>query len=82
MTHGFDLAAVAELQSQPPVDPIATLLREAANFVELQSLDQAAWRMADASLLLRQQMEGAKGVLGLDLPTGLGALMGGGKKPR
>ena len=77
MTQRFDLAAVADQGAQPPGDPIATLLREAATFVERESLDQAAWRLADASLLLRQQMEGTKDVLGLDAPTGRGAVMGG-----
>ncbi len=80
MTQRFDLAAVAELRAQPPGDPIATLLREAAKFVEHQSLDQAAWRIADASLLLRQRMEGVHDVLGLDVPTGRGALLGGKKR--
>lgn len=69
----FDLDSIAELQAQPPGDLIATLLREAAKFVERECLDQAAWRLADASLLLRQRMEGAKGVLGLDVPTGRGS---------
>lgn len=80
MTQQFNLAAVLALSAQPPGDPIATLLREAATFVERESLDQAAWRLADASLMLREQMKGTIAVLGLDLPTGLGALMGGGKK--
>ena len=80
MTQQFNLAAVADLSAQPPGDPIATLLREAAKFVERESLDQAAWRLADADLMLREQMKGTKDVLGLDLPTGLGALMGGGKE--
>ena len=80
MTQQFNLAAVLALSAQPPGDPIATLLREAANFVEHQSLDQAAWRIADASLMLRELMKDTKDVLGLDLPTGLGALMGGGKE--
>jgi hypothetical protein len=80
MTQRFNLAAVLALSAQPPGGPIATLLREAAKFVEHQSLDQAAWRIADASLLLRQQMEGTKDVLGLDAPTGIGALLGGKKR--
>lgn len=80
MTQRFDLAAVADLSAQPPGDPIAKLLREAAVFVERQSLDQAAWRLADAGLMLRDRMKGAKGVLGLDVPTGLGAVMGGKKR--
>jgi hypothetical protein len=80
MTQRFDLAAVAELQAQPPGDPIATLLREAAKFVERQSLDQAAWRLADASLMMRQRMEGVHDVLGFDVPTGHGAMLGGKKQ--
>ena len=80
MTQQFNLAAVAELSAQPPGDPVATLLREAAKFVERECLDQAAWRLADADLMLRDRMKGAKGVLGLDVPTGLGAVMGGKKR--
>ena len=82
MTQRFDLAAVAELQAQPPGDILPILLREAAKFVEHQSLDQAAWRVADACMMLRQRLEGISDVLGLDLPTGLGAMLGGKKRRR
>jgi hypothetical protein len=40
-------------------------------------MDQAAWRSADASLLLRQRMVGTHNSLDLGLPTGLGAVMSG-----
>ena len=76
----FDLDSIAELQAQQPGDLLPILLREAAQFVERESLDQAAWRLADADLMLRYRMKGAKGVLGLDVPTGLGAVMGGKKR--
>jgi hypothetical protein len=79
MKQRFDLAAVAALSTQTPGDILLILLREATNFVECESLDQAAWRLADASLLLRQRMAGVNNVLGLDVPTGRGALIGGHK---
>ena len=80
MTQCFDLATVAELSAHPSGDLLPILLREAAKFVERESLDQAAWRLADASFLLRQRMEGVHDVLGLDVPTGRGALLGGRKR--
>lgn len=76
----FNLASVAELCAQPRGDLLVILLREAATFAECESLDQTAWRLADACLLLRQRMDGTHDALGLDLPTGLGALMGGKKR--
>jgi hypothetical protein len=75
----FDLDTVADRQAQHRGNLIATLLREATNFVECESLEQAAWRLADASLLLRKRMVGVNNVLGLDLPTGRGAVIGGHK---
>jgi len=76
----FDLLDVAKLQAQPPGDELANLLRAAASYVEGPSLDSAAWRVADACLLLRERLAASHHVIGLDIPTGRGAVMGGKKR--
>lgn len=76
----FDLLDIAELQAQPPGDELANLLRAAASYVDGQSLDSAAWRVADACMLLRERLADAHHVMGLDIPTGRGAVMGGKKR--
>lgn len=66
----FDLLDVAKLQAQPPGDELAILLRAAASYVDGNHLDQAAWRVADACMLLRERLAASHQVLGLDIPTG------------
>ncbi len=57
---------------------IAALLAEAIQYITNSSRfdDSAAWRVADAGLLLRELMEEDNDNLpGLDKPTGRGALL-------
>jgi hypothetical protein len=56
---------------------IPELLRNAAELIEAGNLGSAAWRLADAGLLLRNRMvrKGFTKAEGLDLPTGRGAML-------
>ena len=75
----FRAIPVGEFCAQPfnTYDEIAELLRDAANRVVAGSLDGAAWRIADASLLLRKKLPEHNAVVGRDVPTGMSALLGG-----
>ena len=61
------------------MDPefVAYLLEEAARCLRVNELGQAAWRVADAGLMLRELCEGQgkANVIGLDCPTGRGAML-------
>ena len=76
----FTLLDVAKLQAQPPGDELALLLHSAASYVDGNHPEQAAWRVADACMLLRERLAGSHNLLGLDIPTGRGAVMGGKKR--
>lgn len=78
----FDLDSVAKLQAQPPGDELANLLRDAASHADRKCLNGAAWRVADACMLLRERLADSNQVIGLDIPTGRGAVMGGKKRFR
>lgn len=71
--------SMVELMALPETDEIPELLHAAALRVESGYLDSASWRLADASLLLRQRMtrRGYQDAGGFDSPTGRGAYLGG-----
>jgi hypothetical protein len=56
---------------------IAVLLKEALSRMQEGSPQNAAWRIADAGLLLRRSLEdsGHENLIGLDRPTGRGAVL-------
>lgn len=56
---------------------IFNLLDEATSLVRAGEADRAAWRVADAGALLRENLEiqGRANLAGLDQPTGLGATL-------
>ncbi|MDD2879260.1 MAG: hypothetical protein PHQ58_02390 [Rhodoferax sp.] len=68
-----------ELLALPPIDQIADLLRTAAKAIDAGAPECAAWRLADASYLLRRRLTrlGCVDVCGIAEPTGRGALLGG-----
>jgi len=60
---------------------IAAELEDAANILKMNPRggrdDSASWRIADAGLMLRRLIEqsGDKDVQGVDVPTGMGAML-------
>ena len=77
------IITVEELTATLNIDEVPALLRVAATCIEQGRLDSACWRMADASLLLQRRLkrEGWVDVVGLNTPTGLGAVIGGRPAP-
>lgn len=69
--------SINDLLAIPATDPIAGLLRDAAAALDCGNSESAAWRLADACLLLRRRLKRSQGVAGFDEPTGRGALLGG-----
>jgi hypothetical protein len=61
----------------PVTDELPGLLRDAAAALDCRNPESAAWRLADACLLLRRRLKNAQGVAGVDEPTGRGAVLGG-----
>ena len=74
----FQFIKASELLKTPPGDEIPELLRYSALCIEAGVLGSAAWRLADASAMLRRRMErrGYKDEEGLDCPTGRGTVLG------
>ena len=70
-----------ELMALPETDQIADLLRDAATAIDCHNPTSAAWRVADASLLLRRRLRRHGGVQGIDSATGCGAFLGGEAAP-
>lgn len=68
-----------ELLAPPCGDEVPELLRDAAICAENRALASAAWRIADASALLRRRMRlrGFQTAEGFDEPTGRQAFLGG-----
>lgn len=56
---------------------IAEVLEDAARCLRVGELEKATWRVADAGLMLRVLCEGQgkANVIGLDCPTGIGAML-------
>jgi len=58
------------------MNEILHLLQMTKTMIECGEPDRAAWRLADAGFLLRQQLEGNPltdpGLIGLNTPTGRG----------
>ena len=78
-TEPLTLISAEELVnlSGPTQDELASLLRSAATQVERGFLDSAAWRVADAAVLLKQRIEaeGWQAVQGIHSKTGRGGLL-------
>jgi hypothetical protein len=87
----FEIKFTLNSGNEPPLTAkgqIAGLLESAARILRTyehnERLDSVAWRVADASLLLRELMacsksgwSKVKNVGGIDKPTGMGAMLGG-----
>jgi hypothetical protein len=73
----YEFIQIVDFINMPHESEIACLLKDAAKAFEGGYPEGAAWRIADASLLLRQKLRKTKGVCGIDEPTGRGALLGG-----
>ncbi len=71
--------SMLELLALPDSDELPELLRTAASALDGGNPKAAAWRLADACLLLRRRLKHSQGVAGYDEPTGRGALLGVGQ---
>lgn len=71
--------SIDELMTLRRTDEISDLLCTAAHALDCNNPESAAWRLADASKLLRRRLKkhGCVDLHGLDEPTGRGALLGG-----
>ncbi len=66
-----------ELMALPRGDQIVDLLKAAALYIEAKQPERAAWRLADAALLLERRLSkaGWRNLEGYDIPTNRGAVL-------